>query len=315
VAILARHPDVMQRYVEEGWLDHNTRYEAAMAKRFDLVPRFVTEQDFFGNNPFADAPFFADFLIPSGLGWSGGTSVTLPEDLLVLSVERAWVDGPVPPDALAALDQLRPHLARSALIAGRLAFETTRTAVDALAQLGFAAAAVSRSGKVLLANAEFDADDCGAWTIGAGDHLALTNETANALLSDAIMRLGTSTGIRSIPLRATAGAKLKAVLHVVPVRGAAHDLFSRAGALLVVTRSTAANSGPDLIQALFDLTPTEALIARRVTAGETAEEIATATEKSVLTIRTQLKSVLAKTGARRQSELVQLLARLVPPAL
>jgi DNA-binding CsgD family transcriptional regulator len=307
--------EVMQRYVEEGWIERNTRYESGMAKGFDLVPRFFTEEDFFGNNPFADAPFFADFLIPAGVGWSAGTSVTLPEDLLVLSIERAWADGPVPQDALAALDRLRPHLARSALIAGRLAFEQTRTAVEALAHLGFAAAAISRSGKVLLANQEFETDKTGAWRIGASDRLVLSSETADTLLKDTVARLGTTTGVRSIPIRPIAGAKLEAVMHVVPVRGAAHDLFSRAGAILVVTRSTGAKAGPDLIQALFDLTPTEALIARRLTAGETAEEIATATEKSILTIRTQLKSVLAKTGARRQSELVQLLARLVPPAL
>ena len=307
--------DLMERYVKEGWIERNTRYESAMAKRFDLIPRFFTEEDFFGNNPFADAPFFADFLIPAGVGWSAGTSVTLPEDLLVLSIERAWADGPVPQEALSTLDRLRPHLARSALIAGRLAFEKTRTAVEALAQLGFAAAAISRSSKVLLANKEFETDKTKAWKIGAGDQLHLTAQTANALLSDAIARLGTTTGVRSIPLRPSEGAKLEAVMHVVPVRGTAHDLFSRAGAVLVVTRSTGGKAGPGLIQALFDLTPTEAIVARRLGMGETAEEIANATEKSVLTVRTQVKSVLAKTGARRQSELVQLLARLVPPAL
>ena len=104
-------------------------------------------------------------------------------------------------------------------------------------------------------------------------------------------------------------------MHLIPIRGAAHDLFARTGAIVVITRSSGASGGPALMQSLFDLTPTEAAIARRLSQGETAEQIAQATQKSVLTIRTQLKSVLAKTGTRRQSELVGLLTRLVPPAL
>ena len=171
---------LMERYVAEGWIERNTRYESAMAKRFDLIPRFFTEADFFGGNSFAEAPFFADFLIPAGVGWSAGTSVTLPEDLLVLSIERAWADGPVPPEALAVLDRLRPHLARSALIAGRLAFEKTRSAVETLDQLGFASAAISRAGKVLIANPAFEADKMQAWTYGAGDRLVLTNNAPTA---------------------------------------------------------------------------------------------------------------------------------------
>jgi DNA-binding CsgD family transcriptional regulator len=113
----------------------------------------------------------------------------------------------------------------------------------------------------------------------------------------------------------TGKKKIEAVIHLVPIRGTAHDLFARTGALVVVTRSNGDCAGPELIQSLFDLTPTEAAVASRLSRGETVDQIALSTKKSVLTIRTQLKSILAKTGTRRQSELVHLLARLVPPAL
>jgi DNA-binding CsgD family transcriptional regulator len=146
---------------------------------------------------------------------------------------------------------------------------------------------------VLLANAQFEAED-GGWTLRGGDRIAVDDDRTGALLADAL---------------------LDAVMHLVPIRGAAHDLFSRTGAIVVITRSSGTSGGPALLQSLFDLTPTEAAIARRLSQGETAEQIAQATQKSVLTIRTQLKSVLAKTGTRRQSELMHLLTRLVPPAL
>jgi DNA-binding CsgD family transcriptional regulator len=253
-------------------------------------------------------------MLPEGLGWSASTSVNVPDhDLLVLSIERAWQNGPIPREAVDSLDRLRPHLARSALISARLAFERAGTAVDALARLGFAAASISKTGRVLLANAQFEAED-GGWTLRGGDRIAVEDDRAEALLADALARLGTSSGVRSIPLRVSK-AKVDAVMHVVPIRGAAHDLFASTSAIVVITRSSGASGGPALMQSLFDLTPTEAAIARRLSQGETADQIAQATQKSILTIRTQLKSVLAKTGTRRQSELVHLLTRLVPPAL
>lgn len=305
---------ITQRFVEGGWGASNLRHETALAKKLNLSPRFVTEADLFETDAYTKDPFFADFMLPEGLGWSATTSVNVPDhDLLALAVERARDKGPIPAAAIATLERLRPHLARAALIAARLAFERARTAIDALAQLGYAAASISEKGRVLLTNSEFEAEG-GGWTLGAGDRLAIADERTEAVLADTLQRLGTSGGVRSIPLPSR-GPKIDAVMHLVPIRGAAHDLFDRARALVVVTRSTGGKAGPELIQTLFDLTPTEAAIARRLSSGETAEEIARATQKSVLTIRTQLKSVLAKTGTRRQSELVQLLTRLVPPAL
>lgn len=305
---------ITQRFVEAGWGVTNPRYEAAVARGMNNSARFFTEADLFDSDAYLDDPFFADFMIPEGLGWSATTSVNVPaHDLLALAVERARGKGPVPVEAVASLDRLRPHLARAALIAARLAFERARTAVAALAQLGFAAASITDNGRVLLANREFEAEG-GGWSLRGGDRIAIGDERTEAVLADSIGRLDTSGGVRSIPLPPR-GAKIDAVMHLLPIRGAAHDLFDRARALVVVTRSGGSGGGPELIQTLFDLTPTEALIARRLAAGETAEEIARSTQKSVLTIRTQLKSVLAKTGTRRQSELVQLLTRLVPPAL
>jgi DNA-binding CsgD family transcriptional regulator len=309
-----RMAPITQRFVDGGWGVTNPRYEATVARGLNHANRFFTEADLFDSDSFTRDPFFTDFMLPEGLGWSAQTSVNVPNhDLLALSIERAWKDGPIPEDAIATYDRLRPHLARAALIAARLAFERARTAVEALAHLGFAAASISENGRVLLANGEFETKG-GGWTLRGGDRIAIEDERTEAMLADSLRRIGTTGGVRSIPLPPR-GAKIDAVIHLVPIRGAAHDLFDRARALVVVTRSSGGKGGPELIQTLFDLTPTEAQIARRLSAGETAEEIARATKKSVLTIRTQLKSVLAKTGTRRQSELVQLLTRLVPPAL
>jgi DNA-binding CsgD family transcriptional regulator len=67
-----------------------------------------------------------------------------------------------------------------------------------------------------------------------------------------------------------------------------------------------------VLEALFDLTPTEAKVASLLVEGRSVVDIARANKVSANTIRIQLKSVFAKTGARRQAELVSLLAITTP---
>jgi len=64
---------------------------------------------------------------------------------------------------------------------------------------------------------------------------------------------------------------------------------------------------PALLEALFDLTPTEAKVASLLVQGQSVVEIAKAQEVKQNSVRTQLKSVFAKTGVHRQAELVGLL--------
>ena len=63
----------------------------------------------------------------------------------------------------------------------------------------------------------------------------------------------------------------------------------------------------DDLSARFGLSDAELRVARGLLEGATAQEIAGASGRSVATIRSHIKALLAKTGARRQIELVQLL--------
>jgi DNA-binding CsgD family transcriptional regulator len=62
------------------------------------------------------------------------------------------------------------------------------------------------------------------------------------------------------------------------------------------------------VRSLFDLTPTEARVARGLALGKTTEEIAAASGVALSTIHTQVRSVLEKTGCNRQVEVVSLLS-------
>ncbi len=273
---------------------------------------FVSDREVYTEAEMLAEPLYTDYFFPNGFGRGIATAIHVPTgDTIILSAEGDYRLGEFSPAIYSRLDGLRPHLARSALISARLAFERARTAVETLSAIGLAACAVSRGGAVLVANAEFDAESL-LWTTRGGDRVALFDRRADRLLYDALDLISTALGVRSLPLVARAGVP-PAVLHVVPIRRAAHDLFAQAAAILVLTKasSTPMQSTP-LLQALFDLSPIEAAIAARVAAGQTVESIAQTDEKSVETVRNQLKRVLDKTGCRRQVDLARLLTQLVP---
>lgn len=65
----------------------------------------------------------------------------------------------------------------------------------------------------------------------------------------------------------------------------------------------------DLLQDLFDLTPTEALVAAGLAQGQTGAELALAMGVQINTVQSHIKRVLVKSGTRRQSQLVSLILR------
>lgn len=66
---------------------------------------------------------------------------------------------------------------------------------------------------------------------------------------------------------------------------------------------------PTLLQALFGLTPTEALVAAGLAQGLDSRELARAMGVQANTIQSHVKRVLLKSGTRRQSQLVSLVLR------
>jgi len=67
---------------------------------------------------------------------------------------------------------------------------------------------------------------------------------------------------------------------------------------------------PFVVAASFDLTPAEARVAVALARGASVADIAARHAVSTHTVRSQVKSVLFKTGTGRQAELVSLLAAL-----
>jgi len=292
--------------VENGWIARCERFRRLLA-----VPHsgFLSDSAIYSEVEMRTDPFYRDILYPRGLGWAAGTAVPLPTgDCFTVSLERDYASGPVDGAAIDELDKLRPHLARSALMAARLRLERARTASDTLALIGLAALVLDQSGKVLAANSLIESLGTHVqWR--AFNRVSLNDKNADQLLHDAIAGIARSGGadVRSFPVR-DHNMEATMIAHVVPVCLSSRDVFVRSAAVLIVTPVVTPLAPPvELVQSLFDLTPAEARIARCLADGEKVRDIANNSGLSVNTIRTHVYHVLQKTGCNRQSEVVKLL--------
>ena len=297
----------VERFFNEGWTERNSRAGSVVARGLVGLPRFVNERDYFDPGQEHTDPLIQEVLKPAGLGYAAGFLLQLPHgDLVTLNMEQYWERGPIQGDDLARLDSLYPHLARSAMLAGRLDLQRVRTAVDTLAAVGLPAVALSPKGTVIHANDGLASASL-VWTTRHGERIGLHDRIADGQLSEALEHIGTVGGERSLPIRS--GGMIVSVLHLLPVRRSAHDIFGEAVAIATLTEPKFGSTSGPLIQALFDLTPAEVAVAEGVAQGRSVTELATISGRSVHTVRNQLKSAMAKTGSRRQTDLVLLMTR------
>lgn len=306
--VTEQYKDVMNIFVRDDWTKQNIRAQRLGKIRY---PGFVTDLDLISIEEMDAHPFYTELIRPNGGGWAIGTIIPIPSgDLLVFNLERRYAMGPVQKELCARLDPLRAHLARAGLLSVRLRMERARAMVTALGEIGLPAAVIRANGNVLALNDAFQLLGKQIEVV-AFDEIVITNPSSHALMKQSLSALREErdlSRVRSIPIPATSDQPAL-IAHLIPIKGAAHDIFSRAFTILVVTplHGPAAPS-EDILNGLFDLSPAEVKVAQGITSGKTIDDIAAELQLSSGTVRNQLKAVFAKTGTRRQAELVGLLS-------
>ncbi len=226
---------------------------------------------------------------------------------------------PFGPAEEALFDTLLPHLRRAFMAESRLG-GTARP--DArLDTLCHGVGVISHERKLVFVNAALQL------MAGAGDGLALAPdgfklraETSQVLLDSAIGRaLQASSGVEecSLPARSVIAPDLFGTprwrFEVLPLLPGTDGMFRDwSGAGIVVTDlQDNRDAKDDKLARRFKLTPAEAALAKALKTGMSLSEAAEARGVSRNTARTHLARLLAKTGSRRQSELVLKLASVV----
>lgn len=295
------------------WHERNPRMERLVLHRHS---GFMREVDMFTTEEMDSDPTFTELLRPRGFGWAAGIIVQAPsDDMLAFSIERRFADGPIEDEHIPRLNALRPHLARAALMSARLRLERAQGMAESLSTMGLPSAVLLGDGKVVAASPLFETVG-GQIVSRAFGRIGLADAGANALLSEAIANLNSSEGqfgARSIAVPSD-GKNAAMVVHLIPVRRSAHDVFGPAMGILVATPLGSSQTFPDdLLNGLFDLSPAEIRATNGLLEGKTIDDLAASLGLSRETIRTQVKAVLAKTGTARQSDLVSLLANVNMP--
>jgi DNA-binding CsgD family transcriptional regulator len=250
-------------------------------------------------------------LAERGFGQRLASVVPIPSgESVVFVLARLKHTGAYRAPEIAALDALRPHLSRAGLVASRLGLERARAMVETLERIGLAAAVIAPSGKVIATNPLLDGMS-NLFVATAFGGIALADRARNSEFQDTIPFVADKSGsARSIAMPGN-DAHPPLILHLLPVRGQAQDIFSGGNLLMIVSTLTRkATPQPELLYGLFDLSPAETRLVGALLTGATLHEISARHKLSIATLRTQMRSVLAKTGVRRQAELTQLLATL-----
>jgi len=189
---------------------------------------------------------------------------------------------------------------------------------------------------VILLERALDMLDYAVVLVNAEARIEFRNRPAAALLRKPDCPLGAADGTLVAKPRAARAELRQAIAHSCAGRGAralrlaSGELAGQAWLRLIIAPLHAAEvagcsavwvlngqsvgvPGEGMLSVLFGLSPAEARLARSLLLGRTPEEHARHAGVGVATVRTQLHSIFSKTGARRQAELVALLARV--PAL
>jgi DNA-binding CsgD family transcriptional regulator len=292
----------MTDFVNEGWMAQNDRIERIISRRY-----MGFQADFHTPEEIARLPMYTEFLTPRGYDSPVATYAPgILGDDFVLSLE-GFEDRAGARAALPSLDAIRPHLARAAAMSARIGLERARAMVTALESLSFAVGIVNAHGRIVAVNRLFERE-LGVRMFESGGRLRLATVGETIKLTEALDLIGTAeAGGRSIALQ-SADQLPPSVMHVLPLRRGARDLFTGALAMLVLSwgRSTLA---PDagVLGTLFDLTPAEAQIAGQLAVGTPIKKIAMINGISVNTARVHIRNIHGKINTNRQVDLVLLL--------
>lgn len=301
--------DGLQTYAREGWREVDYRAPtvglvAADELYVDHVAVPEALRDY--------ASIFHDLYVPKKMAWFAGWRSAVAGAEWFFSLARGQEAGPVRPEEADLIRTFMPHARRAAIMARGMREWRAAGMAEGLAAAGLPSILLDNAGRALQvtpAAAAMFGEDFG---VRGGAIWARHPDSMQELA-----RLGAfaSGRLGQVPpdgavIRRSDGRKPVSV-HPLPVRGLGLDAFPGARLLLLLVdldRKGGAASA-DLIR-LFDLSPAEADVAVRLAVGDSLAEIAVGRKVSLETVRVQIKSILRKLDAGRQSDVVRIVDRL-----
>lgn len=255
-----------------------------------------------------------DHLVPQFLGRIPLIAVVeKPEINKVLALLKAGVN------EVLTLDDCRVGRLAYAVMAAMTRFQRERRegsatpryeekALQTLDRLPFGVVFISPDAQMLFMNSAAR-QVCGSGRglyLSDGNRCCAVDRDENALLHRTVKRIGESSdsqdeGPYTLKISGDNGEEGLSLL-AVPVGS---DQSSRGVALFLNGSGGAFDLSVGTIKSIYSFTDSEALLVIGLVHGSTLAEIAQERDVTLHTVRAQLKSVFAKTGAKRQAELIK----------
>ncbi len=274
-----------------------------------LREKFMPDFAYFSRQEISHDAYYQEFLAPRGLLWNA--TAALGRTLLI-SVKRGKQRGPYEGVDLSALNATLSRLRAASRIASMSWRSQFTGRLSAFERLGKGALLIDGQGRLLESNAYVRFGD-GLDVVG--DYLTtprIADRPALERFLAAVIQGGEHASAASTTLALSRRKGLRPlVIDGIACTNALRSLHSRAAALLLVTDLDRQMHLPDgILKSVFELTTTEARLARQLAAGGSLREVSMCLGISEGHARQRLKSVFVKTGTKRQGELVMLLAKL-----
>lgn len=275
--------------------------------------------DVLPHSEFRDSRFYREWLEPQG--FVDGVLSNLEKSATssaVFILLRHQEQGLVDDEMRRRVRLIVPHVRRAALIGKVIDRYKTEAAsfADALDGLAAGLFLVKASGQIVHANASGHAMLADADVLRAtGGRLLATDQQVDQTLKEifaAAERGDTAVGVKgvAVPLRAREGEPF--IAHVLPLTSGARRragiAYAAVAALFV--RKAGLDTCPPLetLAKLHKLTPSELRVLLAVTETGGVPQAAQTLGIAETTVKTHLHRLFEKTGARRQADLVKLLA-------
>jgi DNA-binding CsgD family transcriptional regulator len=304
---------LIRTYFADGWHLRDIR-AARCVPRMISGSRVVTDQDIFTRDELRSLPMYNEGILPHGFQWFAAVGFLAGSALWGLSIQRGTRDEPFSPAEAKLLATLSDRLTEIATLSTAFGRAALSSATCTLSLLGQPAIAIDRSGAVLDVNGLAALVLDNHLYIDRHGRIGVLDARARVCLQALFDRLAATPDTEPVPVAPIVvrrDGKRPLVIRALPIHGAARTLFNGARALLILS-PVEPKPAPDvdLLCEVFGLTRAEADVAALVARGKPLAAVARRRGSALVTVRNQLRTIFAKTGTHRQSELAALLARL-----
>lgn len=273
----------------------------------------VSDQDILTPEQIRADPMYNEILYPFGFKWFAGIGFRAGAAAWALTIQRTGREGPFEALDKHLLARLAPRLTETASLATAIGRVVISSTTDALNHVQKPAIVLSNQGLVLNMNAAAEAGFDEDIRV-RNRQLMVRDKQALAKLEqlvDLIRATPDSAALPAEPILIRRTIKPPVTLRVLPIDGAARNVFLGARALLVFSNLLPAPAPePTLIAQAFGLTPAESRLAALIGSGLSVDVAAAQLRISRETARNHLKSTFSKTGTHRQQELISIIIQL-----